>query len=96
MDKIRRLNRPSRKRSGGAKPLERPPREEAEDAVRTLIRWSGDDPDREGLTGTPARVVRAYEEWFAGYFEDPTRVLEANLRRGGWIRRDRAAARYPI
>jgi GTP cyclohydrolase I len=39
--------------------------------VRTLIRWSGDDPDREGLIGTPARVVRAYEEWFAGYFEDP-------------------------
>jgi GTP cyclohydrolase IA len=69
MDKIVKLNRLSKKRS--TKSLQRPPREEAEDAVRTLIRWSGDDPDREGLVGTPARVVRAYEEWFAGYFEDP-------------------------
>ena len=42
----------------------------AEDAVRTLIKWAGDDPTREGLLGTPARVVRAYEEWFSGYFED--------------------------
>src|SRR5207245_2310601 len=50
-------------------------REAAEDAVRTLIRWSGGDPDREGLVGTPARVVRAYEEWFAGYFEDPREYL---------------------
>ena len=48
---------------------DRPSRETAEDAVRTLIRWSGDDPDREGLLVTPARVARAYEEWFAGYFE---------------------------
>jgi GTP cyclohydrolase I len=39
--------------------------------VRTLIRWSGDNPDREGLIATPARVVRAYEQWFAGYGEDP-------------------------
>ena len=43
--------------------------------MRTLIRWSGGDPDREGLVGTPARVVRAYEEWFAGYFEDPREYL---------------------
>ena len=49
----------------------RPTRATAENAVRTLIQWAGDDPDREGLRGTPARVVRAYEEWFAGYFEDP-------------------------
>ena len=83
MDKIVRLNRPSRKRSGGAKPLERPPREEAEDAVRTLIRWSGDDPDREGLMGTPARVVRAYEEWFAGYFEDPREYLKRTFEEVG-------------
>ena len=83
MDKIVRLNRPSRKRSGGAKPLERPPREEAEDAVRTLIRWSGDDPDREGLVGTPARVVRAYEEWFAGYFEDPREYLKRTFEEVG-------------
>jgi len=53
----------------------RPPRHEAEQAVRTLIRWAGDDPDREGLLATPARVVRAYEEWFAGYGEDPRELL---------------------
>ena len=40
------------------------------------IRWAGDEPDREGLIGTPARVVRAYEEWFAGYFENPTEYLQ--------------------
>jgi GTP cyclohydrolase I len=44
--------------------------------VRTLIRWAGDDPDREGLLGTPSRVVRAYEEWFAGYDEDPRDYLK--------------------
>ncbi len=53
-----------------------PTREDAEDAVRTLLRWAGDDPDREGLTDTPARVARAYEEYFAGYREDPKRYLE--------------------
>jgi len=55
---------------------DRPSRSTAEDAVRTLIRWAGDDPAREGLRGTPARVVRAYEEWFAGYFEDPRDYLQ--------------------
>ena len=54
----------------------RPDRAEAEAAVRTLLRWAGDDPDREGLRGTPDRVVRAYEEWFAGYAEDPVEVLK--------------------
>ncbi|MBM3644908.1 MAG: GTP cyclohydrolase I FolE [Alphaproteobacteria bacterium] len=53
----------------------RPSRTEAEQAVRTLIRWAGDDPDREGLIGTPDRVVRAYEEFFAGYGEDPREIL---------------------
>jgi GTP cyclohydrolase I len=53
----------------------RPSREEAEEAVRTLIRWARDDPDREGLRDTPARVVRAYEEFFAGYLQDPTEIL---------------------
>ncbi|GAA0589818.1 GTP cyclohydrolase I FolE [Caenispirillum bisanense] len=53
----------------------RPTREEAEAAVRTLLRWAGDNPDREGLVDTPARVVRAYEEFFAGYDEDPEDVL---------------------
>ena len=54
----------------------RPSRATAENAVRTLIQWAGDDPRREGLLGTPARVVRAYEEWFAGYFEDPRAYLQ--------------------
>jgi len=53
----------------------RPSREEAEGAVRTLIRWAGDDPDREGLLDTPSRVVRAYEEWFAGYGVDTSLIL---------------------
>jgi GTP cyclohydrolase I len=53
----------------------RPSRGEAEEAVRVLIRWAGDDPDREGLLATPGRVVRAYEEWFAGYREDPQELL---------------------
>jgi len=54
----------------------RPTRAEAESAVRTLIRWTGDDPDREGLLATPSRVVRAYEEWFGGYDEDPRDYLK--------------------
>ena len=53
-----------------------PTRAEAEDAVRVLLRWAGDDPDREGLVDTPARVVRAYEELFAGYALDPVAMLE--------------------
>lgn len=53
----------------------RPSREEAEAAIRTLLRWSGDDPDREGLRDTPARVARAYEDWFSGYAEDPADYL---------------------
>src|SRR4029078_10534771 len=52
-----------------------PSRAEAEMAVRTLIRWAGDDPGREGLLDTPARVVRAYEQWFAGYSQDPSQHL---------------------
>jgi GTP cyclohydrolase IA len=63
------------KKSTGNK-VERPTRAQAEGAVRTLIQWAGEDPDREGLRGTPARVVRAYEEWFAGYFEDPREYLQ--------------------
>ena len=53
----------------------RPSQAEAEAAVRTLIEWAGDDPDREGLAGTPERVARAYEEFFAGYNEDPVSLL---------------------
>ena len=56
--------------------IQRPSRAEAEEAVRTLIRWAGDDPTREGLRGTPDRVVRSYNEFFAGYEEDPVAMLE--------------------
>src|SRR5712664_2502518 len=54
----------------------RPSRSESEAAVRTLIRWAGEDPDREGLKGTPDRVVRSYEEFFAGYDDDPREMLQ--------------------
>ncbi|MBM3536925.1 MAG: GTP cyclohydrolase I FolE [Alphaproteobacteria bacterium] len=54
----------------------KPSRAEAEEAIRTLLRWAGDDPAREGLRGTPDRVVRAYEEWFAGYDVDPVDLLK--------------------
>jgi len=57
-------------------PIDRPTREQAEDAVRTLLRWAGDDPDREGLRDTPARVTRSYQEFFVGYATDPIALLE--------------------
>ena len=56
--------------------IKRPSREAAEAAVRTLIQWAGDDPAREGLRGTPERVVRSYEEFFAGYGSDPREILQ--------------------
>jgi GTP cyclohydrolase I len=52
-----------------------PTRAEAEEAVRTLLRWAGDDPTREGLLDTPKRVTKAYREWFRGYDEDPEDIL---------------------
>jgi|TARA_B100001750_G_C15235174_1_gene460111 GTP cyclohydrolase I len=55
--------------------VSRPTREETESAVRTLLKWIGDNPDREGLIATPSRVAKAYEEWFAGYKEDPVEFL---------------------
>ena len=68
--------RNGRAKSGGVPTAAaRPSRGEAEAAVRTLIRWAGDDPDRQGLAGTPGRVARAYEEWFSGYAEDPRDYL---------------------
>jgi len=57
-------------------PVQRPSRDEALQAVETLIRWAGDDPAREGLRGTPDRVVKAYEEFFEGYDVDPLDLLE--------------------
>jgi GTP cyclohydrolase I len=53
----------------------RPSREEAEHAIRTLLLWAGDDPTREGLRDTPARVARAFEDWFSGYGDDPEEYL---------------------
>ena len=67
--------RPSESVVTGSGVRRRPSRSEAEAAVRTLIEWAGEDPDREGLVGTPGRVVRAYEEFFAGYSEDPVALL---------------------
>ncbi len=55
--------------------MTRPTREEAEQAVHTLLRWAGDDPTREGLRDTPARVARAFEDWFSGYGRDPEAYL---------------------
>lgn len=69
------MNTPIVRIAGGEK-RSRPTREAAEAAVRTLIEWAGDDPDREGLKGTPDRVVRAYEDFYAGYTEDPVAILE--------------------
>src|ERR1700741_824286 len=76
MDKIVKLNHRLKRRASRQTSVGRPSRAEAECAVRTLIRWAGDDPDREGLIGTPARVARAYEEWYAVYFEDPRDYLK--------------------
>lgn len=55
---------------------DKPSRKEAEEAIRTLLQWAGDDPSREGLLDTPARVARAFEEWFSGYDEDPFEYLQ--------------------
>ena len=69
--------KPSRKKvPDDGQSVARPARTEAEDAVRTLIRWAGDDPSRDGLEETPARVARAFEEYFKGYQEDPEALLE--------------------
>ena len=62
---------------------EEPTETEAENAVRTLIRWAGDDPDREGLKATPGRVVRAYKEWFSGYDDDPNDYLRRTFEEVG-------------
>jgi GTP cyclohydrolase IA len=56
--------------------VQRPTRTEAEEAVRTLLRWAGEDPGREGLRDTPSRVTSAYEQWFRGYGEDPAAMLQ--------------------
>jgi GTP cyclohydrolase I len=67
---------PASPRAANAATEDRPTREQAEAAVRTLLRWAGDDPDREGLRDTPSRVARSYREFFVGYAIDPVAVLE--------------------
>ena len=69
-------NAPKRAANQNATAIVRPSAEEAKEAVRTLIRWAGDDPAREGLIDTPKRVIEAYEEFYAGYAEDPADVLK--------------------
>jgi GTP cyclohydrolase I len=64
----------------------RPSREAAETAGRTLIRWAGDDPTRDGLLDTPARVVRACEEWFRGYSQDAGAILDRTFPETGGYR----------
>ena len=66
-----------------ARAISRPSQDEAEAAVRTLIAWAGDNPDREGLLDTPARVARSYKELFSGYDEDPRRFLERTFEEVG-------------
>ncbi|HEX4297649.1 MAG TPA: GTP cyclohydrolase I FolE [Devosia sp.] len=75
--------RPTAVKSLPIKTSNRPTREEAEAAVRTLIAWAGDDPTREGLLETPRRVARAYREFFAGYEEDPRTILEKTFKEVG-------------
>jgi GTP cyclohydrolase I len=60
--------------------VKRPTRKQAENAVRTLLEWIGDDPDREGLKHTPERVARAYEDWFSGYRDDPVEFLRRTFQ----------------
>jgi len=67
---------PATSRSIGEEQEPPPTREQAEAAIRTLLRWAGDDPDREGLRDTPSRVARAYREFFVGYATDPLALLE--------------------
>ena len=64
------------KKQGAKRKQRRPGRRQAEEAVRTLLLWAGDDPDREGLLDTPKRVVEAYGDWFSGYKDDPIRYLK--------------------
>src|ERR1700689_2755182 len=82
MDKVVN-NKRSRAGAEGPAKLVKPSRAEAEAAVRTLVRWAGDDPDREGLRATPGRVVRAYEEWFAGYKDHPRDYLKRTFEETG-------------
>jgi len=72
---VKSAGKPGTEAAAAAGPQSRPSRAEAEAAVRTLIAWAGDDPDREGLRETPRRVVRAAEEYYSGYHIDPEDLL---------------------
>jgi GTP cyclohydrolase I len=74
MEEVRKMDAIVKKTDASSRGA-RPSRAQAEEAVRTLIAWAGDDPTREGLLDTPERVVKAYEEFFSGYDEDPDAVL---------------------
>jgi GTP cyclohydrolase I len=77
MDSILKVRKPLAVLTRSMHPNElRPTRSEAEAAVRTLLRWAGDNPDRDGLVDTPARVARAFEEYFKGYDQDPVEILQ--------------------
>jgi GTP cyclohydrolase I len=78
----RKANRSGRRAAPNAlqPAAEKPSRETAEAAVRTLLQWIGDNPDREGLLGTPGRVVRAFEDWFSGYRDDPVEFLRRTFQ----------------
>jgi len=69
------VHTPAAKLAKSARGPKKPSRAEAEAAIRTLLLWAGEDPEREGLKDTPARVARAYEEFFRGYAEDPVALL---------------------
>ncbi len=69
------IHTPAMQLGKGQPAVKKPSRAEAEAAIRTLLMWAGEDPEREGLQDTPARVARAYEEFFKGYAEDPVALL---------------------
>lgn len=74
------LVQPIAKRLTGSIDSHRPEQAEVESAFRTIIRWAGDDPNRPGLSETPARVSRAFKEYFAGYGQDPEHILQKTFR----------------
>ncbi|SVD64302.1 uncharacterized protein METZ01_LOCUS417156, partial [marine metagenome] len=70
------MNQRTKTKNNLTRVFSKPSRQEAEKAVKTLIKWAGDNPDREGLLETPARVVRSYEEYFSGYEKNPEEFLK--------------------
>lgn len=81
--RIARTPMPAANEPAPASSVERPSKDEAEAAVRTLLRWAGENPDREGLLDTPGRVTRSYSELFAGYDVDPRKYLERTFEEVG-------------